>query len=53
MHITKFENNSFTDDDQKEIIKNIKSFDNVNWAIAKPVSTANGTYLITATSNSA
>ena len=51
-YVNKFENNSFTDDDQKEIIKNMESFDNGNGGIAKPVSTANGTYLITATSNS-
>ncbi len=51
MYVNKFENNSFTDDDQKEIIKNIESFDNENGGLAKPVSTANGTYLITATSN--
>ncbi len=52
IYVNKFENNSFTNDDQKEIIKNVESFDNGNEGIAKPVSTANGTYLITATSNS-
>ena len=53
IYVNKFENNSFTDDDQKEIIKNVESFDNGNnGGIAKPVSTTNGTYLITATSNS-
>ncbi|HEY6535397.1 MAG TPA: hypothetical protein VIY08_06310, partial [Candidatus Nitrosocosmicus sp.] len=51
-YINKFENSSFTDDDQKEIIKNMESFDNANGGIARPVSTANGTYLITATFNS-
>ncbi|HEY6537015.1 MAG TPA: hypothetical protein VIY08_14665 [Candidatus Nitrosocosmicus sp.] len=56
VYVNKFENNSFTDDDQKEIIKNIESFDRGNdgsgGTVAKPVSTNNGTYLITATSNS-
>ncbi len=56
IYVPLFENNSFTDDDQKEIIKNVESFDNGNdgsgGVVAKPVSTANGTYLITATSNS-
>ena len=45
------ENKGFTDDDQKEIIQNIESFDKGNDGIPKPVSAANGTYLITATSN--
>ena len=53
IYVNKFENNSFTDYDQKEIINNIESFDNGNGGgIARPVSTSNGTYLITATSNS-
>lgn len=47
--VAKFENNSFTDDDQKEIIRSIESFDNEN-GVARSVSTNNGTYLITATS---
>jgi len=52
IYVPLFENNSFTRDDQREIIKNVESFDNGNNnGMAKPVSTVNGTYLITDTSN--
>jgi len=47
--VPKYENNSFTEDDQKELIKGIEAFDNGNGA-EKSVLTNNGTYLITATS---
>ena len=47
--IPKYENSSFTQDDQREIIKSIGLFDNGDGA-GKTVSTNNGTYLITATS---
>jgi hypothetical protein len=49
VNVAKYENTSFTDDDQKEIIKGIKSFDNGN-DVENTISTNNGTYLITATS---
>lgn len=50
VNVAKYENSSFTEDDQREIIKNIESFDNGN-GVARPVSTNNGTYLITTTTN--
>ena len=48
--VPKYENNSFTLDDQKELIKGIESFDEGN-GVGKSVLTNNGTYLITATSH--
>ncbi len=47
--VPKYENNSFTEDDQKELIKSIELFDEGN-GDGKSVLTNNGTYLITATS---
>ncbi|MER5175599.1 MAG: hypothetical protein ABJB76_08015 [Candidatus Nitrosocosmicus sp.] len=47
--VPKYENSSFTEDDQRELIKSIGLFDNGDGA-GKTVSTNNGTYLITATS---
>ena len=47
--VPKYENNSFTEEDQRELMRSIESFDNGN-NVGRSVLTSNGTYLITATS---
>jgi hypothetical protein len=58
--VDKYENSSFTAEDQRSIIKNVESFDKDNSAgriistnnsAGRIISTNNGTYMITASSN--